>query len=152
VLKKVFLLACFPYFEKIKVGLWDHCAVCLSVYHPLINFQMTEPIFMKLGVYIMATEPISTAYFTNPFHQSVCLHVYPSYHCKTRAQSSVSLHSLLGNSSVNTFPWQRIHTMIEELFGTHFLCSPCLIKEGLWVCLYMPLLLLRNNSVKTFLQ
>jgi hypothetical protein len=28
------LLACFPYFEKIKVGLWDHIAVCMCVYSP----------------------------------------------------------------------------------------------------------------------
>jgi hypothetical protein len=27
---------------------------------------MPEPIFMKLGMYIMAPEPISTAYFRNP--------------------------------------------------------------------------------------
>jgi hypothetical protein len=32
---------------------------------------------MKLGMYIMAPEPISTAYFINPSHQSVCLFVYP---------------------------------------------------------------------------
>jgi hypothetical protein len=38
---------------------------------------MPEPIFMKLGTYIMAPEVISTAYFTNSSHQSVCLHVYP---------------------------------------------------------------------------
>jgi hypothetical protein len=30
---------------------------------------------MKL-VYIMAPEPISTEYFINPSHQSVCLYVY----------------------------------------------------------------------------
>jgi hypothetical protein len=38
---------------------------------------MAEPIFMKLGMYIMAPEPISTAYFINPSHQSVCLYVSP---------------------------------------------------------------------------
>jgi hypothetical protein len=32
---------------------------------------------MKLGMYIMATEPISTAYLINPSHQSVCLYVHP---------------------------------------------------------------------------
>jgi hypothetical protein len=37
---------------------------------------MAEPIYMKLGTYIMAPEPISTAYFINPSHQSVCLYVY----------------------------------------------------------------------------
>jgi hypothetical protein len=41
---------------------------------------------MKLGMYSMAPEPISTAYFINPSHQSVCLFVCPL--------------SLLGNGSV----------------------------------------------------
>jgi hypothetical protein len=41
---------------------------------------MPEPVLMKLGiVHIgnMASEPISTTYFINPSHQSVCLWVYP---------------------------------------------------------------------------
>jgi hypothetical protein len=38
---------------------------------------MDEPIFMKLGMYIMAPEPISTAYFINPSPQSACLCVHP---------------------------------------------------------------------------
>jgi hypothetical protein len=37
---------------------------------------MTEPIFMKFGMYIMASQPISTAYFINTFYQSVYLYVY----------------------------------------------------------------------------
>jgi hypothetical protein len=37
---------------------------------------MPEPISMETGMYNMATEPISTANFINPSHQSVCLHVY----------------------------------------------------------------------------
>jgi hypothetical protein len=42
---------------------------------------MPEPIFMKLGMYITAPEPISMAYFINLSHQSVYLHVYLPYHC-----------------------------------------------------------------------
>jgi hypothetical protein len=38
---------------------------------------LPEPIFMNLGMYIIAPEPISTAYFINLSHQSVCLYVYP---------------------------------------------------------------------------
>jgi hypothetical protein len=30
-----------------------------------------------LGIYFMAPEPSSTAYFINPSHQSVCLNVHP---------------------------------------------------------------------------
>jgi hypothetical protein len=37
---------------------------------------MPETIFMKLGIYIMAPESISTAYFINPSHQSLCYHVH----------------------------------------------------------------------------
>jgi hypothetical protein len=52
--------------------------VCLRNPPPPANFWMAEPISMKLGTYIMAPEPISTAYFIKPAYQSVCLHVYPS--------------------------------------------------------------------------
>jgi hypothetical protein len=64
----------FPYFEKIKVGLCDHLAVCVSVYPPT-NFWMAEPIFMKLGIHIMTPEPLSPTYFINPSNQSlyVCI-------------------------------------------------------------------------------
>jgi hypothetical protein len=58
-----------------------HVCGCES---PLINFWMREPIFMKLGMYIIAPEPISTAYFINPSHQSVCLYVYPLIVAKQR--------------------------------------------------------------------
>jgi hypothetical protein len=36
---------------------------------------MPEPIFIKLGMYIMAPEPVSTTCFKNPSHQSffVCI-------------------------------------------------------------------------------
>jgi hypothetical protein len=68
---------------------------------------MHKPVFMKLGMYIMAPEPISAAYFINPSHHSVCLNVYPTL-------------SLLGNGSVDTFPWQRIQTTIEELLEASF--------------------------------
>jgi hypothetical protein len=61
------LLAYFTYFQKTEAGLWDHQAVGGSVNTP-INFWMPEPIFIKLGTYVMVPEPISAAYFINPFH------------------------------------------------------------------------------------
>jgi hypothetical protein len=63
-------------FEKIKVCLW---MTLLSVYlcFPLINLWMPEPIFMKVGMYTMIPELISTAYFINRSHQSVNLYVSP---------------------------------------------------------------------------
>jgi hypothetical protein len=54
-------------------------SVCLCV--PPINFWMPEPIFMKLGMYVMEPESISTAYFINLSHQSMCLYVYIPYRC-----------------------------------------------------------------------
>jgi hypothetical protein len=47
-----------------KIGLCDLHAVCLFV------------ILIKFDMYIMAPEPISTAYFINPSPQSVGLYVY----------------------------------------------------------------------------
>jgi hypothetical protein len=38
---------------------------------------MAEPIFMKLGMYITAPEPISTAHFINP-SVSICISLYCS--------------------------------------------------------------------------
>jgi hypothetical protein len=58
---------CLPAFLKLA-----YAGTFLSVY-PHINFWIPKPIFMKLGMYVMAPEPISMAYFTNPSHQSVCL-------------------------------------------------------------------------------
>jgi hypothetical protein len=42
-------LADFP-----EVGWWYLHPFCL---YPSSNFRMSEPVFMKLGVYILATEP-----------------------------------------------------------------------------------------------
>jgi hypothetical protein len=109
-------LACFTHFEKINVGLWDHLAVHVSVcVFPLINFWMPEPIFMELGMHVMAREPISTAYFMNPSHQSVCLYVYPLIVARQRLGKNVTratnTHALLsmrlvlpGTSCLAYFP------------------------------------------------
>jgi hypothetical protein len=61
---------------------------------------MAEPIFTKLGMYIMAPELISTAYFINPFHQTLWLNVYPF---SLLGNDSVKLHVIfVGNGSVKT--------------------------------------------------
>jgi hypothetical protein len=68
------LLVYFPYFQKTKVGfmlspfrLW----VCES---SPISYWMPEPVFMNLGMHIMAPDPISTAYF---IHLCVCVCIPP---------------------------------------------------------------------------
>jgi hypothetical protein len=64
----------------------SRCYPCVRLRIPPINFWTPEPIFMKLGTYITAPEPISMGWLKIPSHQSVCLYVYPL--------------SLLGNGSV----------------------------------------------------
>jgi hypothetical protein len=68
------------------------CCLYMSVNSPPISFSIPEPVFMKLGLYVMAPELMSAAYFVNPSHQSV---------------SVCDLLPLLGHGSVKTFPWQR---------------------------------------------
>jgi hypothetical protein len=68
----ILLQPTFVILKNIKVGLCDHHAVCVCMCIPSINFRIAEPIFMKLGMYIMAPEPISTAYFINSFRLCVC--------------------------------------------------------------------------------
>jgi hypothetical protein len=41
-------------------------------------------------MYILASEPISTAYVINSSHQSVCLHVYPSIVVRQRIGKHVA--------------------------------------------------------------
>jgi hypothetical protein len=53
-------LAHFPYFKKILQA-YEITLLSVCVCVPPINFWMPEPIFMKLGTYITAPEPISAA-------------------------------------------------------------------------------------------
>jgi hypothetical protein len=57
------------------------CIYLFPYVHPFHKLLNAERIFMKLGMYIMRLEPISTPYFTNPSHQSVYLNVYFLYRC-----------------------------------------------------------------------
>jgi hypothetical protein len=135
------ILAYFPYFVKIKVSLWNHLAVCVHLYkyppHKYLNAWTN--IYETYYVYIMAPEPILTAYFNNHFHQSVCLYVYPL--------------SLLGNGSVNIFP-RIINTRNSRRTVRRVVSYAAFVvsKEILWACLCIPLPLLGNGSVKTSRQ
>jgi hypothetical protein len=70
---------------------------------------MPEPGFIKPGMkaYIMAPEPISSAYLINPTHQSVCLYVYPSTVARQRLAKSFTI-------ATNT------HATVEELLESSF--------------------------------
>jgi hypothetical protein len=107
---------------------------------------------MKLGTYIMATEPNSGAYFTNPSHQSVSVRLSPApIFARQRLGKVLSLHSVLGSGSVNTFPRQQIHTTIKEMLDASFSMWSVFYQRTVCGSVYPPLLL-RNNSVKTFPQ
>jgi hypothetical protein len=70
-----------------------------------LTCRTPDPIFIKFGMYIMAPEPIPTAYFINRSHQSVCRCI-----------------SLLGNDSVkkNATAATNTHATIEELLDASF--------------------------------
>jgi hypothetical protein len=90
--------------------------VCVS---PLIKFGKPQPIFMKLGMYVMAPEPIPMAYFINPSHQSVCLYAYPPIIAGQGLvkNSPIVTRQRLGKhvpAAINT------HAKIEELLDTSF--------------------------------
>jgi hypothetical protein len=68
---------------------------------------MSEPVFMELGMYIMAPESISIAYFINPSHQSLCLYLYPPIVARQRLNKNVT-------AATNT------HITVEELLDAFF--------------------------------
>jgi hypothetical protein len=95
------------------------------------NLRMAEQIFMKLGMYIMVPqEPLSTAYFINPSHQSVCLYVYLGIVVKQRLCRNVT-------ATINT------HATIEELLDAiFFIFSLSWFIVFSLLIIYVPLLLM----------
>jgi hypothetical protein len=93
---------------------------------------MPEQIFMKLGTYITAPEPISTAYFIHPSHQSVCLYVYPPI---------VAVQRLCRNVTAVT----NTHATIGELLDASFSMWPVSYQgkyaisssQTVFVCLFV---------------
>jgi hypothetical protein len=126
--------------------------VYVYIYTLTSNFEF---LIMGLGMYVVATEPISRSYFANPSRKSVCLYLYHAYHCKATALINESLLSVLGIGSANTFPRQRIHATVEELLNPLFHSAVRILsKKWLWVCPHMLLSLLRvvSNWADTFPQ
>jgi hypothetical protein len=63
----------FSYLEKkINKGRVMQSPCCVSMYPPKLILK-AEPIFMKLGINIMAPDLNSMVYLINPSHQSVCI-------------------------------------------------------------------------------
>jgi hypothetical protein len=96
---------------------------CLFVYviRP-INLGIPEPIFMKLGMYFVISDPISSAHLINSLHQSVRLNVYPL--------------SLPGNGLVNRLLGNEYTKQYKNYWMRHFLGYPCVIKrESVGLCI-----------------
>jgi hypothetical protein len=87
----------------------------------------------------MKLEPISTACFINPSHQSMCLFVYPTIFARQRLRKHVP-------AATNTRNNRRIIRGVV-LYWIRIVSNECL-----WVCLCIPLSLLSNGSVNTFPQ
>jgi hypothetical protein len=106
---------------------------------------------MKVGMHIMAPEPISMA----------LLHKYLTLVCVPVCLPQLSL---LGKGSVKCIPAlvdrQWLGTQVPAATNTRnngrivgrviFYAVRALSKKSLWVCLCIPLSLSANNSVKTF--
>jgi hypothetical protein len=110
----------------------------LSVYPsppPPVNFWVPQPIFMKISVYIMAPEPIPMAYFINPSHRSMCLHVYLPIAAKQRLGKNVT-------AATNTHA-------IEELLNASFSMRSLSYQRKVNDYLF-PELLVLNSSVVCF--
>jgi hypothetical protein len=76
--------------------------VCLSP----VNFWLTEPIFMKFCMYVIALEPISSAFFVKPCDQSVCIHLFPVV---TRHRLCIHLPICIWQRLGKNFTAKRIH-------------------------------------------
>jgi hypothetical protein len=87
------------------------------LYIPLINFEMPDPIVMKLGMYIMTPAPISMAYSTNPSHQSVFL--YPL---------------VVGRQRIGKYVATRKNTRNSRTLGHVLHAVRVVTKQNRWVC------------------
>jgi hypothetical protein len=142
---------------------------------------LLEPMFMKLGMYIMTPEPISTAYFITPSHQSVLsVCVPPPIAARQRLGKHVRAETnTRNNRTAERFAFYTVRVVLKKSLWV-CMCIPlsllgndsantslrqrrtigdvvfCIVrvvsKESLWVCLCIPLSLLGNGSANTFLR
>jgi hypothetical protein len=107
---------------------------------PPVNLRMPEPVFMKLGMSVMAPELISTAYFINPFHQPVSVCVSQRTAARQRLDIHVPVAKNASNSRITAEGIIFIRSVARQRFGGHvpaskkncwkrrFICDPCHIK------------------------
>jgi hypothetical protein len=78
------LLAYIYYFEKMKAGLWDLLAANVFMYPPN-TISMPEPIFMKLGTYVINLSVYQRRNsWIHPI--SLCVFISIHYRCHVTAQ------------------------------------------------------------------
>jgi hypothetical protein len=68
---------------------------------PFLKLMNAYPIFIKLGMYIMTSEPTTAVYSINLSHQSVCMRISPTIVVRQRLGKKV--------------PRQQIHATMEFL-------------------------------------
>jgi hypothetical protein len=93
-----YIFSLLPYFEKMKVGLWDHHAVYVSVYFPLSNIECLNQSLRNL-VFI-SWHLDSSQWHTSqiPLITLMCLYVYPPTIARQQLSKSIT-------AAMNT-PWQ----------------------------------------------
>jgi hypothetical protein len=131
----VYFHTTFLILKKKNISRLMRSPCCLCVFWMCISpYQLLNPwtSLYETCMYIMAPEPMSTAYFINPFHQSVYLYVYFRV-------------SLLGTDSANTFPRQR-----RIVGGVVSVRSVTYQRRVCGSVCVSPLSLLGNGSVNTF--
>lgn len=104
--------------------------VCLS---PHINFRTPEPIFMKLGMYIMTPEPISSTYIIDLSHVPVCLQVYPLNVANQRLGKNVTEVSNMDASIEELFnaSFPMRYVSYQRNVGDHYFPDLLVSKQGM---------------------
>jgi hypothetical protein len=116
------------------VGLLPRCKLMRSPcceFAPLNDFSIPEPIVMKLGMYIMAPESITTAYFIRHSLQSVCLYAPTSSDNKVREFATVRLpwHQWTANLIwFHDVGMSAFHCCVVFIYGSLF-------PSGVYYCL-----------------
>jgi hypothetical protein len=116
-----------------NLDLWVHLAVYLHSHLPSNSFWMPEPIFTKLGMYIMAPKT-STAYFINTYHQSLCLYVYVARQRLVR----------------NVTDTMSAHAIIKQFWEAAFSTWSVSCQRRAFEHLCIAISLLENFAVNTF--
>jgi hypothetical protein len=112
------------------------------------NFWISEPIFIKLGTYITAPEPIWAAYlkYASQKFSRLCVYVATLWLCKnvTAAANTHTNRKYVGHGCVSYVrkfcgsvccpavvrerPGKHVPTATRNCWRRRFLCGPCRIK------------------------